>query len=283
MAMTRRRTTCGCQGLPLARALVVAILVLALTGCNLISRALLGPTASPAHELALKIERAHAADRWQEQPALQADVLFDFHDGPPLQAKLLMETATGRARMELPDGTTLGYDGIDAWVSPAVSTFPGARFHLLTWPHFLRLPYRLLAPGTNLADHPPLGLMGKVYDAAFVTFDPGLARAPGDWLILHADPDTHRLKALAYVDSYGKTREQAEADPHLIVYADFLTVSGVPLPAQWSIYHWTPERGREGKAIGYVRLANPRFVVPEPDSFRMPDDARLDPPPPTSE
>ncbi len=49
--------------------------------------------------------------------------------------------------------------------------------------------------------------------------------APNDWYILYLNDD-NQLIASAYIVTYGKSAEEANAEPHAILYEDFMAVPG---------------------------------------------------------
>jgi hypothetical protein len=186
---------------------------------------------------------------------------------------MLMKTDMSRTRFERADGAVAIWDGSDAWVAPASADFPRARFHVLTWPYFLSAPMKLTDPGTYLE---PLGrreLQGETYTAAKLTFGPGVGDTPDDWYILYRDDVTNRLHAMAYVVTYGKTLDEAEAEPHAITYDVFEEIEGVQLATRWTFWLWSEAEGIHGEPIGSVALDDVEFVEPPADAFDVPEGA----------
>ncbi|MBI4483180.1 MAG: hypothetical protein HY652_09840 [Acidobacteria bacterium] len=221
-----------------------------------------------------EVGRAHGLEAWRAKKALRADLLIESRSR--LEGELLLEVNTGRVRMALRDGTLLIFDGQNAWVSPASSTFQRARFHVLTWPYFLAAPMKLHDPGTKLAVLGPRELRGTSYQAARLTFQSGVGDTPDDWYLVYVDPRNHRLHALAYIVTYGQGAEEAAKDPHAITYDDSVTVDGVTLSTTWTLWHWSEDKGIHGDPIGKGKVANLEFVVPSPDAFSKPEDAHVD-------
>ena len=251
----------------------VALLWPALAGCE--------ETPRPATaKLAQRIAEAHGMKAWQAKRAVAAEITAYFGGQEMISGSMVYDHHQGRVRMETGAGAVLVFDGATAWVSPASATVPMARFQLLTWPYFLAAPFKLQDPGSHLAETEPLALDGRTHETARLTFDPGVGESPDDWYILYADPDTHRLAAMAYIVTYGATLEKAEEEPHSIVYHDFVVVDGVTLPARWTFHHWSAEQGPHGDPIGRVELANLRFVEPDDAAFARPAGAKEEPLPP---
>ena len=177
-------------------------------------------------------------------------------------------------------------DGQDAWVTPADAPVPPgmARFHLLTWPYFAVAPFKLHDPGTSIepAGEAPLDADTSL-STAKMTFAAGTGDAPDDWYLLYRDTDTHQLKAMAYIVTYGKSTEDAEKEPHVAIYESFTEAQGVTLPTRMSIYNWEEGVGKVGEELGAMELSNFQFIEPDEDTFTKPQGARLDAPPSNNE
>lgn len=241
--------------------------------------------APPADPFAAAVESAHAGATWAAREALTSGIAVEFGGNRLLEGTLTLAPDAGHTRIERADGAVLVFDGETAWVAPADAEWPMARFHALTWPYFLAAPYKLDDPGARLE---PLGerdLFGAPHEAARLTFEPGTGDAPDDWYVLYRDPATGRLAAMAYIVTYGGTREEAEKEPHAIVYREHVDVEGVPVPRSWDFYMWSEEQGVHGEPIGRVELTGPRFVETDETTFQAPEGAREEtlPAPPAEE
>lgn len=233
------------------------------------------PSRSDA--FARRIEHAHGIDSWQEQTAVAADIVIHFGGADMFDGSMLYDHHSGRVRMEMEDGTVMVFDGEKAWITPEREMTPGPRFHLLTWPYFLAAPFKLRDPGASLTLKASKQLLGEDFDTAQLTFAPGTGDTPDDWYVVYADPQTQRLKAMAYIVTYGTPEEEAEKEPHVAVYEGEREIDGVHLSARWMFYHWNEEQGAHGEPIGEVKLSNIRFVDPEPGRFEKPSGATEDP------
>lgn len=219
------------------------------------------------------IEQAHGLAAWRAHDGLRADITVQFGGERMLQGELLMRTDMSRTRIRRGDGSVVVWDGEDAWVSPPDAEFPRARFHALTWAYFLSAPMKLRDPGTYLESLGDKTLRGESYDAARLTFAPGVGDTPDDWYVLYRDPETQRLHAMAYIVTYGTTVDEAEAEPHAITYAGFEAIEGVSIPTEWTFWQWSEAEGIEGDPIGSVALRGVRFVTPAEDAFAVPEAA----------
>lgn len=253
--------------------LLIPVVLLGLVGLSSVAARQDGATSDVYIS---RIESAQGADKLRSRQAIQADLVVDFGGQRMIDGSILFTIDGGRSRITMKDGTVAVFDGQHAWVSPASSTFPAARFHLLTWPYFALAPFKLRDGGTTLVLAQPMTLNGKPHATAKLTFAAGTGDAPDDWYILYRDPDTGRLNAMAYIVTYGKKPGEAD-EPHAIVYEDFQTIDGVTLSTTWKFYNWSREQGRHGDMIGQVTLRNVRFVTPQPGAFDKPADAKEDP------
>jgi hypothetical protein len=223
------------------------------------------------------IERAHGLAAWRSHPAFGSGLTVEFGGRPMIEGRMLFRIDLGATRLELADGTVVVFDGTSAWVSPAGSNLPRARFHALTWPYFVAAPMKLSDPGTHLE---PLGsrqLQGETFDAARLTFDPGTGDSPDDWYVLYRDPGSGLLRAMAYIVTYDRSAAEAEAEPHAITYHDFAEVDGVKLATAWKLWNWNEAEGIVGEPIGQARLADSRFLQPDLGAFDRVEGAREDP------
>lgn len=237
-------------------------------------------TASPAlaadfaTDFARAIEKTHGIDAWRSQSALETDITVEFGGNQMIDGKLLMDPSGGHVRIELKSGTVMVFDGRNAWVAPADTSFQGARFHILTWSYFLAAPMKLRDPGTRLEDLGKSPLRdGKKLKAARLTFGADVGDTPDDWYVVYRDAKK-RLAAMAYIVTFGKSVDDAEKEPHAITYGDYKTIDGVAVPHHWQFWNWTAENGIHGDAIGEVKLSGFRFVKPAADAFKQPKNAR---------
>jgi hypothetical protein len=278
---TTERAPRGRRG---ALALLVAALVLPL-GCRPKAEEGTEATTVPeppprpsdpfSRQFATPIEEAHGIAAWSRRPALRADMVATFGGRVRNQGTMLFRTDSTAARMDFSDGTLLVFDGQNAWVSPSTSDFQRARFHLRTWPYLLAAPFKLRDHGVRLEDLGERPLGGQSYSAAKLTFLEGAGDTPDNWMIAYREPETNRLAAMAFIDTYGKERAAAEAAPEVVLFEDHVTIDGVTLPTTLAMHWW--KDGEVGELIGTVKFSNLEFVTPEPGAFDRPDDSIEDP------
>ena len=223
------------------------------------------------------MEAAHHKPVYEAKPTVKADIDVDFGGKDLLAGTMWFEPWLGRVRMELDNGTVLVWDGEAAWRSPSDSeAIPiGGRFHLITWPYFMALPYKLSDAGVKYADAGVLPLTDEdSRPATKMTFGEGIGDAPDDWYLLFADPETDRLSAAGYIVTYGGTpAEQANTKPSIVFYDDYQDFDGVPFATTWTFYFWSPEAGRDAEPKGVAKLSNVEFGAAPAGAFDKPDDA----------
>lgn len=261
-----------------------ALLLAATLGCGAAVDAPSAPEEPPRiaveqseHPFASPIERAHGHARWIDAEVFESGLTIRFGGQTLFDGTMTMTTDMGRVRLAASDGPVVVWDGTDAWVAPADAAIYEPRFQVLTWPYFLAVPMKLRDPGARLE---PLGeqrLLDAPHDAARLTFDSGVGDTPDDWYIVYREAGSNRVKALAYIVTYGTALEKAEADPHAIVYDGFVEVDGVVIPTLWTFRMWSAELGIHGEPLGDAVLRDPRFLTSDPALFAPPPDARRAP------
>lgn len=267
------------------RVVIPAVALFMAAGCETTTMTpAAGPTSRPAVAaipagmgVARRIEAAHGKDAWTEKQAVACDIMVNYGGAKMLAGSMTYETGRGRVRIVTDGGATLVFDGERAWVSPSAAQVPMIRFQLLTWPYFLAAPFKLRDPGTYLAPHGRRPLDGVTHVTALLTFDAGTGDSPDDWYVIYQDPATDRLAAVAYIVTYGTTVDEAQKEPHALVYEDYRTIDGVALATRWVMYNWSLSEGAHGEPLGDVTLTNIRFVEPDERAFERPVDAREDP------
>jgi hypothetical protein len=232
----------------------------------------------PRSSIGNGIAVAHGVENWPKGYAVRADITVDFGTKRMIDGTLTATLDGSRVRLALKDGTVAVWDGADCWVSPVDTPLQKPRFHVLTWSYFLLAPFKLNDAGTLLEPGRVRVIDGRPCSTARLTFDPGTGDAPDDWYLVYMDSGTGRLKAMAYIVTYGRSKEEAEREPHAIVFDDYATARGVQFATRWTFYRWSEARGIEGEPEGRATISNVKFVNPETDvtMFARPGDSRLD-------
>ncbi len=130
--------------------------------------------------------------------------------------------------------------------------------------------------GASMTSGPKRKLKGVEYDTGKVTFASGVGDTPDDWYVVYADPESHQLKGLAYIVTYGSTVEKARTEPHMAVYEEFTVVDGLRIPSKLTFWNWNEEEGSTGESIGNASSDNIQFVAAAAETFARPENARKD-------
>lgn len=260
-----------------ARLIACAFAALLSSGCTSNEKRAAPLRPAPSLPGVAEIEQAHGLQSWKQQQAIRTEITVEFGGKKTVDGILTFTTDGARSRLDLKGGAQLVFDGQRAWVSPDSANFPRARFHLLTWPYFLAVPFKLRDGGVRVGwmGDSLLG-EGKHYPALRLTFDENTGDAPRDWYILFRDPETNRLKAMSYIVTYGKAPSDRPEDPHAITYDDYENVEGVTLPTRWTFHDWVPGKGISGDPLGRATLRNVHFMNPPPGFFARPTSAKED-------
>lgn len=222
---------------------------------------------------ATTIANAHNQEAFRSHPAVAFDMNLDFNTEDRLDSRITMLTSGDKIHIDKSDGSSLIYDGKNVFLSPQTATDDQARFNAFTWAYFFALPYKLNDPGVHLEHDGQKDLEGITYQTYKLTFDPGTGDSPDDWYILYINED-NTLHAAAYIVTYGgKDQQEAEENPHCIVYDDYISVQEVPFATQWNFYNWSEDSGIEGEPIGSASLTMLNFTSPKPYFFEEPASA----------
>ena len=227
-----------------------------------------------ARRMIRNIEQAHGKQAWLQHKAFRAELSVVYQGSKVIDAEMSFEPGTGRSRLDLLDGTILVFDGETVWQSPKDAEVEMARFHALTWPYFLAAPFKLSDPGAKLKSEQIRLLNGQLCQTGRLTFESGTGDTPNDWYLLYEQPGTGRLGAMAYIVTYGSSVDQAEQDPHLIMYETMEQFDGVTLSTNWTFWPWSLEEGMTGNRLGEASLEEVEFFEPEEGHFDRPDNSR---------
>lgn len=226
-----------------------------------------------------RVEQAHGVEEYQQRQDVSGMTNVTFGQNTMIEGVMVFSTPVNRTWIGMDDGSAIGFDGEEAWVSPASKQLPAARFHALTWPYFIAIASKLRDRGAHVES------VGKMYfregeklPAARMTFDPGTGDSPDDWYIIYMDDDG-RIAGLAYIVTYGKSPDDDDPEPHAAVYEAYQQVNGALLPRRIVFYNWRPEVGMYGEPIGRFEFREAEFVDAADGMFAKPDDARVDHPP----
>ncbi len=225
-----------------------------------------------------KIEEVHHAEIWNSKKVFKCK--FELYFGGNLRFKGFLYTTPSatKTRLESEDGTIMIFDGQNAYISPDTSTYERARFDVLTWSYFLAAPYKLSDQGTKIEEQGVRLLNDVPYDAAKLSFEANVGDSPDDWYILYKDQKRNLLSAMAYIVTYGKSKEEANQNPHCITYESFIEFEGIPFATVWNFWTWTPA-GEMDKLLGTAKLSYFEFVDSASDLFTKNENFKIAPMP----
>ena len=99
-----------------------------------------------------------------------------------------------------------------------------------------------------------------------VTFGAGVGDAPDDYYILHMHPENHRVLAVRYVVTFGKSDEaKQDLREKVLIWSDHRDVGGLLIAHRYDSYPWLD--GVPGEQSTEVDIANVEFG----GSISMPD------------
>lgn len=176
---------------------------------------------------------------WRAAPTVSFADEFGVPGQPAQVSQVVVEQSSRRVTMDMPDGSSLAWDGAKAWSTGWESPIPPRFLALLNY-YFLNLPWLTQDPGVQLGEPAAGSLPGDAteYVTVMMTFEPGTGDTPDDYYRLYIDPNTKRLKACAYVVTYQALMPPGiESSPeHLLVYDELTSVQGLLVPSRYTIY-----------------------------------------------
>ncbi|APZ48160.1 hypothetical protein BW723_13240 [Polaribacter reichenbachii] len=218
-----------------------------------------------------KIEIAHNKNNFLKQEAIQFDALIEFGGNEIFNANITISTTSDIAKIAYKNGDFMYVDKQNVFVSPSLKDNSGVRFHAYTWSYFFLYPYKLSDHGTKWDDNFKTSEANNSFNTAKLSFEANTGDAPDDWYIVYTNKDNNMLDHVAYIVTAGKTKAEAEADPHAIKYLDYKQIDGVPFATNWEFLEWGLEKGLT-KKIGSGKITNIKFVTGFRNSFTIPKD-----------
>lgn len=226
-------------------------------------------------ELGARVLVAHNVDDWFVKRLVDCQVAVSFGGRQVIDHRFRFAIGGPEARMD-GTGVSVIHDGERCWITPHDAELERGRFHVLTWPWFVRAPFVLGQTWQQLGPVTMGELQGEPMLMTRQTFPDGTGDTPDDWYLLYVDPESHRLRAMAYIVTYGKSAEEAEQKPHLIRYDEYGEVDGALIPITWSFWNWSEAEGIVGEepigfgAVGDINL----YPRSDPKIFARGDYAR---------
>ncbi|WP_121907428.1 DUF6503 family protein [Ulvibacter antarcticus] len=227
---------------------------------------------SLSDSFAQRLEESHNKDAYTSKKAISYDLLLNFNGKQRLDVKVTMLTNSSKLRMDFKDGSSIIYDGNEVYLTPTNTENPSARFDIFTWTYFTAMPFKLTDSGTQWNGFEEKTINSKAFARAKLSFKNDVGDTADDWYMTYADTDTNLLSYAAYIVTYGKTLEKAEAAPHAIVYTNYKVLDGVAIADSWEFYNWSEEKELYGDSIGDASLTN--FMFMDEADFKVPSDSK---------
>jgi len=233
-----------------------------------------GATPPKVFSFSENIEEAHNKTAFMMNEAVSYDINLKFGGKTRLEGTVTMTTNSAKVRLDKSDGTSIIYDGKQVYITPDTAKVDGARFDIFTWQYFFAMPFKLTDPGTVWEEQGSKKLDSLEYETAKLSFDSNVGDSPDDWYIIYKEPKTNRLKAAAYIVTFGKEQEKAEEDPHAIVYSDYMNYKDVEIATQWKFHNWSATDGF-GEKLGEANISNIEFISPKNNFFKAPEKSKI--------
>lgn len=225
-----------------------------------------------AESMIQEIEIAHNKTKYEAKEVIQFDLNLIFGGKTRFNGRLSMTPNGGLVRLE--DSTkTMIWDGENAYLFPDTIAYEKTRFDVLTWSYFFAAPYKLNDPGAKHEYLASKMLNDQAFSALKLSFESGVGDSPDDWYVVYQDQESKLLAALAYIVTYGKSKEAAESDPHAITYEAYTEVDGIPFATQWNFWTWN-EKGELNKLLGEAQISNIQFIKKAEGMFQPPAQSR---------
>lgn len=235
----------------------------------------IGDGAVPPKALSFSenIEEAHNKTAFMMNEAVSFDINLEFGGNTRLEGTVSITSNSSKVRLDKADGTTVVYDGEQVYISPETAKKEGARFDIFTWQYFFAMPFKLTDPGTVWEAQEAKLLDSTKYKTAKLSFKSNVGDSPDDWYIIYKEPKTNRLKAAAYIVTFGSEQEKAEENPHAIVYSNYKNFADAELATEWSFHNWNSKDGF-GEKLGEASISNVKFFSPKDGFFNAPEDSK---------
>jgi len=224
--------------------------------------------------LVQKIEKAHHRKEFLSHHAIQFSAIIQFSGNEIFNGVMTLATDSSKALLEYADGSKVYVVKDKVYHSPNMVSNRPIRFDAYTWQYFFLFPYKLSDEGTFWSKESKQNLNGDMCNVQTLSFKKGIGDSSDDWYIVYSDMQTNRLKALAYIVTFGKTKEKAEKNPHAIRYSDYKMLEGIPVASTWSFSGWDTREGLT-KVMGNASLSNFKFVSVEDTYFKAPENFLL--------
>ncbi len=226
----------------------------------------------PTNEFVQRIEAAHNATKFRSNEAVSFNLQLTFGGNSRFDGNVILSPSMSKIKMTGTDSSTQIFDGEKMFASAMPADVNAARFNMFTWPYFFALPYKLSDEGARFAALGKKLFEGKGLETYKLTFDAGVGDSPDDWYIIYLNEDG-TIHAAGYIVTFKKSKEEAEKNPHAIVYKNYKNIDDVPMATSWEFYNWNESTGITGEPIGKATLSDFAFPKVTEDFYSLPVNA----------
>jgi len=228
------------------------------------------------HDILQATKARHGIEHWNQQDSLQADVVVDFGGKRMVDGTFTFEAHGPKARYDKADGTVIVFDGETAWTTGEGEPDPMARFHVLTWPWFLLAPFKMDGDGIKLSDMKNQTIQGKEYISILQEFKDGTGDSPDDWYRLFIAPGENKLRAMSYIVTYTKSKEEANKSPSIVFYRGHSDIQGAQIPSEMEFWYLNEDKEtlKGDGPKGTATAKNMKFITPGEGFYAKPEGAR---------
>lgn len=233
-----------------------------------------GAIRNDRNSFAKLVHSAHEKGSFLNKKTIHFNLKLFFGGNERLNGKISLSTDGTKGKYEMQDESTLIFRHDSVFISENYSNSERARFAAYTWSYFFLMPYKLDDPGTIWSAYEDTLLNGETFKTAKLSFEAGTGDAPDDWYIVYADPNSMLMNTAAYIVTAGKSKEEAEKDPHAIKYSEYSDIDGIPIAHRWDFYAWKADSGLTD-TLGYAILENIKFDSYDESEFTLDETAKL--------
>ncbi|NMM48446.1 DUF6503 family protein [Marinigracilibium pacificum] len=205
------------------------------------------------------IQNAYKMDELKVKNALSFDLSLTFGGKERFNGEVVQTPSGSKVKITYNNGNQALYDDGQFYKKGDSLNTRAARFDVLTWSYFYMLPYKIKDPGVNWEYIGIKSMNNKDYQVAKMTFAPGTGDAPDDWYYLYIDPETKFIHAASYIVTFGGgDQNEAEEDPHAIIYSDFKIDGAIPYAQSWKFTSWKDFEFSD--ELGFAQVKDIRLI-----------------------
>ncbi len=232
---------------------------------------------SPGGQLIAEALVAHGGlKNWLENEVLEFRWIYHMNDRGPdavVNTKQSVDTSSLKAVHTVPNSDVrFGWDGSDAWISPADAEFPGPppRFWSLTPYYFVGIPFVFADLNANfelLTDS--FEFEGTDYDQVKVTYNAEAGDAPDDYYKVLVHPATKQVAGVRYIVTSPLVAPNGPGPEKLLTLESLTEIGGIPIPTKHRSFKMYGDslgehiRDAETQEIRWLKRTVVDFVVPE--------------------